>query len=324
MSEILVTGATGFIGRHLITRLLHEGRSIRIITRKPDNLPPEWRERLQIVTGDLLDPEVRKAATHGISSVFHLAAEINNPAIMEAINIGAVRLVLEAAVAARVKSFVHLSSIGVVGAFQAGVITEETPCQPQNEYERTKLEGERTVSEFAKSGRIKAVILRPTIVFGEDQVRPRDSVLSWLRAIQQGRFFFIGEGSMANYVYVGDVVETMVRLAESLHPESIILNVANPAPMSDFVRAMADALGVAPPTRSIPVWLAYAAGTAFETTNRLIGTPAPLTRPRVRALSSKCVYSDDKLRQQMGLMLPFGYERGLARTVRWYKRVGKL
>jgi nucleoside-diphosphate-sugar epimerase len=214
--------------------------------------------------------------------------------------------------------------VGVIGATGSGVVTEDTPCHPRNGYERSKLKGEQIVLACAQAGRIEAVIVRPTIVFGEGAARPGDSFLEWLRAVQQGRFRFIDRKGIANYVYVGDVVETMLRLAERPMGGPSVYIVADPAPMQDFVGAMAQALGVLAPMRSIPVWAAYTLAVGLTVANRLIQTPAPLTLPRVRALTSQCVFSGDKLRKQAGIVFPFGYRTGLARTVRWYREAGYL
>lgn len=321
---ILVTGASGFIGRHLTAGLLTRGTPVRVMTRHPERLPAEWAGRVEVVAGSLTDKAVIEAATKGAALVFHLAGEIQDPAAMRAVNADAARDLARAAGAAGVKRFVHLSSVGVIGVDEADDIAEDAPCRPQNEYERTKLEGERAVLEFALATGFDAVVVRPTIVFGEGVMKTRDSLLEWMCALQQGRFAFIGRKAVANYVYVGDVVEALLKLSERPSSGGKVFHVADPAPMRDFVGAMSDALGVACPTRVVPTWAAYAAAAALEAANRMLGTPAPLTLPRVRALSSACRFSGDKLRTRAGVTLPFGYREGLVRTVQWYRGIGKL
>ena len=322
--SVLVTGASGFIGQHLTGRLLERGMALRVVTRNPDRLPAEWRGRVEVVTGSLSDKGTIESATKGASLVFHLAGETQDQASMRAVNTEVTRALVQAARAAGAKRFVHLSSVGVIGADQPGTVTEEAPCRPKNEYEQTKLEGERAVLDFARSGGLDAVVVRPTIVFGEGVGRSRDSLLEWLKAVQRGRFAFIGKQAVANYVYVGDVVEAMIRLSERPSAGGEVFHVADPAPMRDFVGAMTDALGVPRPTKTVPVWAAYAAAAVLQAANRLFGTPAPLTLSRVRALSSVCRFSGDKLRMQAGVALPFGYRTGLTRTVRWYRASGRL
>jgi nucleoside-diphosphate-sugar epimerase len=279
---------------------------------------------VEVTTGSLTDAHVIKAATDGASVVFHLAGELSDVSSMRAVNADATRELVRAAGAAGAKRFIHLSSVGVIGAEGVGEVTEDAPCRPKNEYERTKLEGERAVLEFARTAGFDAVVVRPTTVFGEGMNRRRDSLMEWMKAILTGRFAFIGRNAVANYVYVGDVVEAILRLSERPCPGGEIYHVADPASMRDFVGAMAEALEVSCPARAVPFWAAYMAGAGLEAANRLFGTPAPLTRSRVHALSSACRFSGDKLRTRAGISLPFGYRTGLARTVRWYRETGKL
>lgn len=322
--SVLVTGASGFIGRFLTDRLLERGAAVRVVTRHPDRLPSEWQGRLEIITGSLADKTTVESATKGASLVFHLAGETQDRAAMQAVNADAARDLARIAGEAGVKRFVHLSSVGVIGAGGGGDVDEDALCRPQNEYERTKLEGERAVLEFARAISFDAVVVRPATVFGEGVSRFRDSLLEWMRALQKSRFAFIGRNAVANYVYVGDVVDAMLRLSELPCPGGEVFHVADPAPMRDFVGAMADALGVPRPTRTMPFWAAYAAGAGLEASNRLFRTPAPLTRSRIRALSSACRFSGEKLKTRAGITLPFGYRAGLARTVHWYRNAGKL
>ena len=321
---VLVTGASGFIGRHLTDKLLEGGMPIRVITRYPDRLPSEWAGRVEVVAGSLTDTGVLKAATTGMSLVFHLAGELFDASLMKAVNVDATYKLVRAAGAAGVKRFVHLSSVGVIGADDHGTITEEKVCLPKNEYERTKLKGEHAVLEFAREISFNAVVVRPSTVFGEGVSRSRDSLLEWMRALQKGRFAFIGQNARANYVYVGDVVEALLQLSERTRPGGVIFHVVDPAPMRDFVGAMAEALGVVHPTFTLPVWVAYVTAVGLEGANRILGTPAPLTLSRVRALSSSCSFSGEKLRACGKVTLPFGYRTGLMRTVRWYRETGKL
>ena len=321
---ILVTGASGFIGRHLTARLLEDRTPVRVVTRHPERLPAEWKGRVEVIAGSLTDKATIETVTKGVSLVFHLAGEIQDPASMQAVNTDATRELAKAAHATGAKRFVHLSSVGVIGADGHGDVTEDAPCHPKNEYERTKLEGERAVLEFAQATGFDAVVVRPTIVFGEGVTQSRDSMLAWLSAVQGGRFVFISKKAAANYVYVGDVVEALLKLSERPSPGGEIFHVADPAPMRDFVGAMAEALGVPCPAGSTPVWAAYAGAAVLEAANHLFGTPAPLTRARVRALSSTCRFSGDKLRVRAGVTFPFGYRAGLAKTVQWYRGTGKL
>lgn len=321
---VLVTGGTGFIGRHLIRKLMERHASIRVVTRDPSRLPGEWQGLVEVVVGDLTDVKTQAAATQGVGIVFHLAAEIRDTTLMKSINVEAVRGLMEHAARAGVRRVVHLSSVGVIGAKGPGIVTEETPCQPESFYEQTKLEGERIVQTYSRSRRIEGVILRPTIVFGDRKEGERDSLLSWLRVVRRKRFVFFGKKGVANYIYVGDVVEALLRLSEIPVQETALYIAADPVPMAEFVGAMAQVLGVSPPRVRFPLWAAYMLGVICQAANRIIGLSVPLTFSRVRTLSSETVFSGDRLLRDLDMALPYGYRRGLDLTVQWYRSIGQL
>jgi dihydroflavonol-4-reductase len=321
---VLVTGATGFIGRHLIPKLLEQHASIRVVTRDPSRLPVEWRGLVDVVVGSLTELRVQAAATKGVGLIYNLAAELRDSSLMRAINAEAVRGLMEQAAQAGVRRVVHLSSVGVIGAKGAGVVTEGTPCHPQSLYEQTKLDGERIVQEYARSRAIEGAILRPTIVFGDQKEGEGDSLLSWLRVVSRERFVFFGKKGVANYIYVGDVVESLLRLSEIPVSGTAVYIAADSVPMSEFVEAMAQILDVPAPTRRLPIWAAYALGAICQIVNRMFGMSVPLTFSRVRTLSSETIFSGDRLLRDLGMTFPYGYRKGLDLTVRWYRSVGQL
>jgi dihydroflavonol-4-reductase len=259
----------------------------------------------------------------GVSAAYSLAGELREPSAMRRTNVESIEQLLIAAQESNVNTFIHLSSAGVIGPRHAGVITEESPCRPVTEYERTKLAGEQVVLELGASSAVNVIVVRPTTVFGEWAGVIHGSFLQWLKAVQQGRFFFMGNRAIANYVYAGDVAEVMKRLGDISRVPSRVWFVADPAPMREFVRAMAKALGVKAPRFTVPLPAAYAAGAAMELAQRLLRPKVPLTRQRVRALSSTALYSGAKL-ESLGVSLPIGYEAGLMRTVDWYRSNGQL
>src|SRR5688572_2326968 len=135
---VLVTGATGFIGRHLVQRLMEQRVPVRVVTRDATRLPAQWHNRVEVVAGDLLDERTQTAATKGVGLIYSLASEILDSSLMRAINVTAVQGLLKTATEAGAKRIVHLSSVGVIGAGGAGVVTEETPCRPKTPYEQSK------------------------------------------------------------------------------------------------------------------------------------------------------------------------------------------
>jgi len=316
--NILVTGATGFIGRHLVDRLVNVGHKVRILTRDTGPVPSEWTGLVDVVTGNLQDKHCVQSAVKGMTAAVNLAGVIADPARMREVNVDGARLLAEAAAESGISRLVHVSSAGVVGMPTTEVVTENTPCCPLTPYERSKYEGEQAVLTVAATSRLEMVVLRPTTVFGEGPRPGKDSLLEWMKAVQRGRFLFFGDGAVANYVYAGDVVEAICQALEEKAQGGAVYFVADPAPLKEFVAAMADALGVPAPTGRVPVWAAYT-GAGLMEIGRILGLPAPLTVARVRALTGRRAYLGDRFRKAYPGFKSVGFHEGLRRTVRWFQ-----
>lgn len=168
----LVTGATGFIGRHLTERLLGSGAKVRILVRTESEhkVSPCLRQHADIVRGDLGDPESLRQATRGASRVFHCAGYVldwgRSSDYLDA-NVEGTRLILEASADAKVERFVHLSSIAVFGVPSPVYFDDETPHAPgRDHYSRTKSEGEKLVLRYHAEERLNVTVLRPAVVYG--------------------------------------------------------------------------------------------------------------------------------------------------------------
>src|SRR5215472_13142651 len=148
MRSDLVTGATGFIGRHVARRLVREERPLRVLCRptSEDKLPAEIAGRAEVVYGDLANRESLRRAVHGVERVFHCAGRALDWGTREEFltaNVDGLRWLLSAAAAEGVDRFVHLSSFVVFGTPAPPYFDDDSPYGPsQDLYSRTKVEGE--------------------------------------------------------------------------------------------------------------------------------------------------------------------------------------
>ena len=321
---VLVTGATGFIGLHLVKRLINTGCEVRVLTRGTTPVPSDWTSRVDVVVGNLLDKRCVQSAVKGITTVVNLAGVITGHSRLREINGEGARLLAEASAGAGVLRLVHVSSAGVVGVPTAEVVTEDALCYPLTPYERSKYEGEQAVLAVAAGSRLEAVVLRPTTVFGEGLRSGKDSLLEWIRVVQRGKFVFLGQDGVANYVYVGDVVEAICQAAEGPSRGSAVYFVADPTSVKEFVTAMAEAMGVPLPTIGVPVWMAYMGAGVMKIGHVLFKLPAPLTFDRVRALTCRHRYVGSRFCQIYPAFKSVGYRLGLRKTLQWYQGVGRL
>lgn len=322
---VAVTGGTGFIGRHLVASLAKDGVQVRALTRRPEVVPRLWPTGdVEPWEGDLTRPETLRGFVRRARVVYHLAGEVRDVNAFNRVNVTGTENLLEVCRDEPPKRFVHLSSTGVIGASGAGVVDESTPCQPMNAYEKSKYASERMVFVASKKFQIPVTVIRPTIVFGEDPNQDSDSLGSWLNAIQKGWFRFFGTSdSVANYIYVGDVVRACLLVAESERATAEVYVVSDSCPLRDFVGAAAEFLGVRMPG-TLPISLGYAAAVASEMAGRLAHFPPPLTVSRFKALTNRVVYSSDRFRKELGFSPAFGWREGLRRTVEWYEENKRL
>lgn len=326
---LLVTGAGGFLGRHVVPELARAGWALRVLLRPGRPVPP-WCQgpRLEAHPGDLDDPASLAAACRGVGTVVHLAARLNVPLetgqekerLMEVNARGTARL-LEACREAGVGEFVLLSSVAAMGDPPRGVVATETlPPAPDRVYGTSKLEAERAAGEARRTWGLKSVILRPVVVYGEGD---RGNVARMLGAVARRRFVLLGGGTAAkSLVYAGNVaaaIRHVLPLSPPWEGKTYILVDEPPRTLADLARAMAAALGVAPPTLPMPAWPLLLAGTLLEGLSRPFGRRPLLSAHTVRKLTRDLLYSGEAFRSETGFRPPFALEEALARTATWYR-----
>ncbi len=181
--KVLVTGAAGFIGSHLTEQLLLAGASVRAFIRynsKGDvgflsHLPPEQRDKLEIVFGDLTDPQAVANAVRGVDVIFHLGALIAipysyvNPIHVVQTNVMGTTYVLEAAHQNKIEYMVNISSSEVYGTALYVPIDEQHPLQGQSPYSASKIGAEKIAESYYRSFSVPVATLRPFNTYGPRQ-----------------------------------------------------------------------------------------------------------------------------------------------------------
>jgi UDP-glucose 4-epimerase len=213
--RVLVTGGSGFIGRHVVSELASAGSYVRVVDLQPHPDPA-----VDVVLGDIADAGVvEEALAGGFDQVVHLAAvtqvlnSLAQPDLAFRTNVQGSALLLEAARAAGVKSLAFASTNAAVGP-RNDAITEDTPLHPLTPYGSTKAAGEMLMSAYTASYGLRCACLRLTNVYGPG-MQAKDSIVARLmRAIRLGsRFEVYGDGlQVRDYVHVSDVVAA-IRLA---------------------------------------------------------------------------------------------------------------
>jgi nucleoside-diphosphate-sugar epimerase len=249
MKNILVTGGTGFIGLHFLKNLPATHYNLYVLTRKKTE---QVEGQVQYIQGDLSNLETLNLPD--IHIIVNIAGNKRDESKMLEVNVGGMHKIIALAEKHNAK-ILHISSAGIYGIEQqtVEVITEETTCLPNNEYERSKFGAEMVLTSWGKTNPNHFVSLRPTNVVGEwDNGR---KLLNLFKAIQSGKFFHIDKKAMVNYVYAGQVADTMWALIEKDKFQNEFFNSNSPCTIGEFVEMISKELQHNSPVKQLPGFL---------------------------------------------------------------------
>jgi nucleoside-diphosphate-sugar epimerase len=321
-ARVLVTGATGFIGRHVAEALAERGHDVRCVVRRPEKAAALAARGMDIVPGDLVDPSSLKAAAHGRDTIVHAAAQAgdwSSRRAYEEVNVAGTRHLLDAAEAMGAERVVHVSSVAVYGRRQ-GRVDEGAPQEATGDgYTDTKIGAERLVWERQRAGRLRCSVVRPCIVYGPYDWKfvPRVA-----EGLEGGRVPLIAGGAhRAPIVSVSDVADLVVECA--LHPAAAgeAFNCASTEEVSwkRLFEEVARLLGARVPRWSVPFRVAWTAGAVMEGLYRLAGAAAPpvITRYAAELLGTAVEYDMSKAERLLDWRPRVTLEVGLPETIAW-------
>jgi nucleoside-diphosphate-sugar epimerase len=226
---VLVTGATGDVGRHVTERLLAAGMAVRALCRSvPDGLPGG----VEVVHGDLTAPETLDLAVAGVDAVVHCAAHLGGGGrdLHRRVNVGGTTALLAAAQRAHVGRLVHLSTLAVYGRKCDGQFVRPADGydpfpELRDDYAWSKIAAERWVRLYRDHGGLDAVVLRPGIVYGGR----RDFVARVARRGVGPLLVVLGSpGMLLPLVHVHDVAEAVLRALRSSSAPAEPLDLVGP------------------------------------------------------------------------------------------------
>ena len=311
--KVAITGGTGFIGRALVLRHVAAGDTVRVLSRRSSN-QIGFSDVVKVYSGDLVSDGNSASLSHfveGADVMYHCAGEITHVSRMSLLHIDGTRKLVEAA-NGNIGHWVQLSSVGAYGSHRSGVVTEETPLRPFGIYETSKAESDQLVQQAADRGAFSCTVLRPSKVFGPGM---RDRSLRQMTGIiDRGLFFFIGpKGASANYIFVDNVIEALVRCGRMAAAKGRVYNLSDQRTIEEFVALIAGALGQSRPNLRVPEGLARFAA---RTLGKLPGFP--LTESRVDGLTTRVVYPATRMERELGYTHAVTMEDALSLLVdRW-------
>ena len=328
-TNILITGATGFIGSHLAKALPTYSPKIKInaLIRKSSNTASlSGLGNINYLYGDLQDKASLKKSLKDIDIVFHLAGILGKHGVPIAnyhtVNTEGTKNLLEACAENRqIRQFVHLSSAGVLGPNVKNA-DEMYPLNPSNIYEGTKAQAEKIVFDYYRKMKIPVTVLRPEFLYG-----PGDwHVLGLFKAIKNRRFFLIDGGqNLLHPTYIEDIVQALLVCCgnEAAIGKTYLIAGERSVTVKEFAKLIAKYLGAKCINKSLSTKTALILARIFELSSGLLKFDPPLTESRVRFFTQSRSYNISKAKRDLGFS-PLPLEEGIRRTIEWYKSKGYL
>jgi nucleoside-diphosphate-sugar epimerase len=318
--KVLVTGAGGFIGSHLVRDQLARGNVVVATDVDLQRLEAlNLKGDLSCECLDIRSSDTLARLLDGVDTVFHLAAAhldvLKDEGYFHEVNVEATRTLARMAADAGVRRFVHCSTVGVYGPLQGLPADEATPPMPDIAYERSKLEGEAAIRSVIEESGLEAIILRPAWVYGP--LCPRTQKL--IRTVARKRFFFVGDGANRRHpIYITDMLEAFHLAAVQPVASGDLVIVAGPDTVSvkELIGLLIEELGMdyAPPR--LPTWFMEAACLAVEKSAGLVGREPPFSRRSLKFFSESSGFKIAKAEQLLGFRPKVDTREGLRLTIR--------
>jgi 2-alkyl-3-oxoalkanoate reductase len=319
-APILVTGAAGFLGSRLVNRLLSQGKRVRLLVHRRSTLDSENHSSLDIIIGDLGDPDVVDRAIRGVETVYHVGAATNGSwAAFESGTIWGTKNVVVSCLRHKVKKLVYVSSLSVLQyaglpartQLDESALLESFP-EKRGNYANAKLEAEKIVMDAVREHDLTAVVLRPGSIFGPgaEKMPPYGIVPIGNRWIVMG-----GGNTLLPLVYVDDVVDALLKSAECDEANGQIIQLVDAEQITqrEYLKCCLTRLHEIK-VHPMPMSLLYCAAAGMQCLGALARINAPLTIYRLRSIRPHIEFKCDAALRVIGWEPKVGIRKGLENT----------
>jgi nucleoside-diphosphate-sugar epimerase len=323
---VLITGASGFIGSHLVARCLRDGYRVKALVRKGNACIDALRKSgVEVVEGDVREAASVGEAVKGCSIVLHAAALTSDWGLMQDfldINVGGTQKVCDSARRHGVRRLVHVSSFECFAHYQFDRVDESSPYAPRNaSYADTKIASTKEAWEAKRRG-LSVSVVYPVWVYG-----PNDRTLFPLLAdgIRRKQMFYWSRNARMSLVYIDNLVDLIMLAATDPAADGEGFMACDEVDMTfeELCRRIAVGIGSPVPTLYVPYRIVHKlAGIMEKVYRRFEGTARPLiTQQAVELLASRALIDCTKARKTLGWQSLVGQDEGIKRTLEWLNTV---
>jgi nucleoside-diphosphate-sugar epimerase len=257
VTQVLVTGGSGYFGSLLVTRLLADGHRVRNL----DLITPETAGDADTVIGDIRDPDAVRRAVEGVDVVYHNVAQVplaRDRRLLRTVNVDGTRTLLDACVAAGVGKVVHTSSSAVFGVPEHNPVMRESVPAPMEDYGHAKLAAEWSCLEHVARHGLDVSIVRPRTILGHGRLGIFGILFDWIA--DGADVFVLGDGSNRyQFVHADDLADACVRAGASPGPAIFNVGTDHFGTMRETLEAVCAHAGTGSRVRALPAAAAAAA-----------------------------------------------------------------
>lgn len=324
---ILVTGATGLVGSHVVQQAAASGYQVRAMVRKRSDWDCLNAPGIQQTEASLEHPDSLKPAVDGVSVVIHCAAMVGDwgpTATYRAVNVEGTRSLLTAATqTGSLKRWVQISSLGVYPSIDHYGTDESVPPSTEgiDGYTLTKLESENLIREAAANDDLPAVILRPGFIYGP---RDRTVIPRLLERLHSRKFAYLGNtDKLMNNTFVGNLCEAIWLAIANDDAVGQVFNIRDPEAVSKkvFIETICEAADLTKPQKVVPLHIASILAWHLETFYRLFRfKSSPLVNSaRIKFLGRNLDFDISKANRELGYQPSTSFEDGMTATIKWFQ-----
>ncbi|MEM9218617.1 MAG: NAD-dependent epimerase/dehydratase family protein [Cyanobacteria bacterium P01_F01_bin.150] len=316
---ILVTGATGFIGHHLVSKL----RPIYPLTLAVRNRQNCDDANLRIVDiGDIDGETDWQEALQGIDVVIHLAARahqlndtaVNPQQLFDSINTEGTKNLAQQSIRAGVKHFIFISSIGAMATLSESILTDESACQPDTPYGCSKLAAEKSLMELSQNSDMTWTILRPTLVYGPGNPGNMDRLMKLVKTglpLPFGSFH-----NRRSFIYVGNLVDIILKAVS--HPkaqnQTFLCSDGDDLSTTELIQQIAKCADRRCSLLPVPLSLLRLGGGMLDILQNLLGRSLSVNSETIARLMGSLWVDNSKLYSHLEWTPLYSIEEGLTQT----------